>query len=72
MQYLTNGEEGTRHMRSSDTRAEGVADLERLTAELDPRTFAAAIVSGGQTPCLRITNRRAPQLTEDVYAGRGF
>ncbi len=72
MQYLTNGEEGTRHMRSSDSWAEGVAALERLTAELDPGTFVAAIVSGGRAPCLRITNRCAPQLTEDVYAGRGF
>jgi hypothetical protein len=59
-------------MRSTDTRAEGVAALEQLAAELDPGTFAAAIVGDGQVPCLRIINRRAPQLTEDVYAGRGF
>jgi hypothetical protein len=51
---------------------EGTANLDRLAAELDPGTFAAVIVRSGRSACLRISNRRASQLTEDVYAGRGF
>jgi hypothetical protein len=48
------------------------AALDELAARLDTTTFAATIVNSGSTPCLRITNRHAPQLTEDIYAGRGY
>jgi hypothetical protein len=49
-----------------------LSTLEKLAAELDPGQYAAAIIRQGRAPCLRVTNRRAPQLTEDIYAGRGW
>ena len=46
--------------------------LERLAAELDPERYASAIMRQGRVPCLRVINRHAPQLAEDIYAGRGW
>jgi hypothetical protein len=45
-----------------------VTALERLAAELDPRTFATTLVAGENTvPCLCVASRNA-QLAEDIYA----
>ncbi len=47
-------------------------DLERLAAELGSERYAVTLVtSAGRRPCLRVTNRAAKQLTEDIYAGDG-
>ena len=43
-----------------------------LPAALDAAVFTATIVTGQGPPFLRVTNRRASWLTEDVYAGRGW
>lgn len=51
---------------------DGRGGLERLAAELDSSTFAMVVIRQGQVPCLRVVNRRAPQLSEDIYAGRGW
>ena len=59
-------------METTDTHSAGVADLDTLTAGLDPGAFAAAIVRSGRSVCLRVTSRRNSRLTEDVYAGLGF
>lgn len=59
-------------MQTTDTQTAGVPDLETLAADLDPGAFTAVIVRSGRSACLRVTSRRAPQLSEDVYAGHGF
>ena len=50
----------------------GTAALEQLAAGLDPRQYAAAFIRKSGPPCLRVTSRTAPQLSEDIYAGRGW
>ena len=56
-----------------DTRPAGNLErLERLAAELGSQQYAATLVTGqGRRPCLRVTNREAKQLTEDIYEGDG-
>jgi len=47
-------------------------DLERLAAELGGEKFAVTLVAGdGRRPRLRVTNRAAAQITEDIYEGDG-
>src|SRR6266498_2034595 len=47
--------------------------LEKLAAELDGRRFTVTLIkSAGRRARLRITNRAAAQLTEDIYAGDGW
>lgn len=48
---------------------EGTAALEALAWELDSERYATIIVGGQGVPSLRVVNREAPQLTEDIYAG---
>jgi len=55
-----------------DTTVADATSLERLAAKLDGNEYSTVIVSGQRVPCLRVVNRRAPQLTEDIYAGRGW
>ena len=48
----------------------GVAALEELATALDPREFAAILVTGReQRPCLTVTHR-ITRVTEDIYADR--
>ena len=48
-------------------------DLEKLAAELDSQQYAVTLVTRtGRHPRLRITNRAAAQLTEDIYTGSGY
>ncbi len=47
-------------------------DLEKLAAELGSQQYAVTLVtSAGRRPHLRVTNRAAKQLTEDIYEGDG-
>lgn len=51
----------------------GMAELEKLAAELDGLTYAARLVTPqGRRPYLHVRNRAAGVLTENVYAGDGF
>jgi hypothetical protein len=53
----------------SDSDNTGTAELEKLAAELDGKTYAVTLVTTtGRRPCLSITNRQAVQLTEFIYA----
>jgi hypothetical protein len=46
-----------------------VTDLEKLAAELDGQAYAVTLVTAkGRRSCLSITNRRAVQLTENIYS----
>jgi hypothetical protein len=56
---------------SSLSSREGTAALQALAEALNPEQFAATIVPG-VSPHLRVTNRHARQLTENVYAGQGW
>ncbi len=48
----------------------GTADLEKLAAELNGQQYAVTLVTAaGRRPHLAVTNRRALQLTENIYAG---
>lgn len=48
---------------------DGVADLERLAAGLNGNDYLATVtVVPGRRPCLRITNRHARALTENIYS----
>jgi hypothetical protein len=50
----------------------GAAELEKLAAELDGKTYAVTLeTAAGRRPCLSITNRHATQLTEFIYAAPG-
>ena len=50
----------------------GAAELEKLAAEIDGEEYAVTLVSAaGRRPCLSITNRKAVQLTEFIYAAPG-
>ena len=47
----------------------GMADLEKLASELDGKAYSVTLVTAtGRRPCLSITNRKAVQLTEFIYA----
>jgi hypothetical protein len=51
----------------------GTADLEKLAAELDSQTYAVNLVAPvNGRPHLRITNRAAARLTENVYCDGDF
>jgi hypothetical protein len=53
----------------SDGDTSGTAELEKLAAELDGKTYAVTLLTAaGRRPCLSITNRQAVQLTEFIYA----
>ncbi len=52
-----------------DTQTGGIADLEKLAERLDGQTYSVSLVTGeGRRPCLYVTNRRAEQLAEFIYA----
>jgi hypothetical protein len=46
----------------------GIADLEKLAAEIDGQTYVVALVTTQGRPHLHITNRQATQLTERIYS----
>lgn len=47
----------------------GVADLEKLAAELDGKTYVVSLLTAsGRRPCLAITNRDATRLADYVYS----
>lgn len=51
----------------------GVADLEKLAAELDGEQYQARVVAhAGRRPYLHVRNRAAGVLTENVYADSTF
>jgi hypothetical protein len=53
--------------------AAGEAELEKLAAELDGQAYAVSLVTGGgRRPHLVITNRKALQLTENIYCAEGW
>jgi hypothetical protein len=45
--------------------------LEQLADELGSAAYAT-ILTGGQVPTLRVVNRQAPRLAEDIHAGDGW
>jgi hypothetical protein len=45
--------------------------LEQLADELGSVGFAT-ILTGGRAPTLRVVNRQAPRLAEDVHTGDGW
>jgi hypothetical protein len=52
---------------------DATADLEKLAAELDGQAYAVNLVAPvNGRPHLRIANRAAAQLTENVYCDGGF
>ena len=46
--------------------------LENLAAALDPGQYTAVLLGEGEMPCLRVSNRLAHRLSEDIYAGRSY
>ncbi len=50
---------------------DSTAELEKLAAELDHRNYAT-IMTGGPLATLRVVNRNAPRLAEDIHAGDGW
>jgi len=47
----------------------GIADLEKLAAELDGEAFKATLMTvAGRRPCIRVVNREAVMLGEYIYA----
>jgi hypothetical protein len=49
----------------------GTAELEKLAAELDSGEYATVMTSG-PLATLRVINRRAPGLAEDIHTGDGW
>ena len=45
--------------------------LEQLADQLDSSGYAT-ILTCGQAPILRVINRQAPRLAEDIHAGDGW
>lgn len=45
--------------------------LEQLADQLGSAGFAT-ILTGGRAPTLRVVNRQAPRLAEDVHTGDGW
>jgi len=59
-------------MANAQDLAAGAAELEKLAAELDGKTYVVTLETvQGRRPCLSITNRHATQLTEFIYAAPG-
>jgi hypothetical protein len=57
----------------TDSSHDSQADLEKLAAELDGKTYAVSLVAPASgRPHLRIANRAAGQLTENVYCDGDF
>ena len=56
----------------TETSQADIAALETLASEIDPGEYSTAIVCHGGVPCLRVASLQAPQLAEDIYAGRGW
>jgi hypothetical protein len=56
----------------TESSREDTAALEALAEALDPGQFAATVTLGTAAPHLRITNRHARQLSENIYAGHGW
>jgi hypothetical protein len=60
-------------MRSPGNSTAGTAELEKLAAELDSQKYAVSLVtSDGRRSHLTITNRKALQLTENIYCAEGW
>ncbi len=60
-------------MTGRDADASATARLEKLAAEISDRQYSARLVANpGRHPRLRVTNRIAAQLTEDIYCGGDF
>jgi hypothetical protein len=55
----------------TESSPEDTTPLEALAQALDPGQFAATITPG-PVPHLRITNRHARELSENIYAGHGW
>jgi hypothetical protein len=56
-------------MANAQDLAAGAAELEKLAAQLDGKTYAVSLVTGdGRRPGLHISNRDASQLAEHVYS----
>jgi hypothetical protein len=51
--------------------ATDISALEQLADELGSADFAT-ILTGGQAPTLRVVNRQAPRLAEDIHTGDGW
>ena len=51
--------------------ATGSTLLEQLAGQFGRAGFAT-ILTGGRAPTLRVVNRRAPRLAEDVHTGDGW
>jgi hypothetical protein len=49
----------------------GTTALEQLAAGLSADDYAT-ILTGGKVPTLRVVNRQAPRLVEDVHTGDGW
>lgn len=56
------------------TEAAATARVEALARELSRRGFATTVttVNGQHQPCLRVVNKQAPRMWEDVYAAPDF
>ncbi|HEY3958294.1 MAG TPA: hypothetical protein VGM53_33425 [Streptosporangiaceae bacterium] len=52
-------------------RATGSTPLEQLADQLSHDGYAT-ILTGGQAPTLRVVNRRAPGLAENIRTGDGW
>jgi len=54
----------------TDTAAvtKAVGQLEVLASDLSARGLATTIVAGRSHSCVRVVNKNAPQMCEDVYA----
>jgi len=51
----------------------GIAELEKLAAEINGGDYQAQVVTPhGRRPHVRVGNRRAGVLTENIYAGDGY
>ncbi len=49
------------------------ADLERLATVLDPRDYVTSLVlRQGAPPCLTVSSRLVPILSEEIYARHGW
>jgi hypothetical protein len=48
-----------------------ITPLEQLADQLGSTSYAT-ILTGGHAPTLRVVNRQAPRLAEDIHAGDGW
>src|SRR5579859_5333767 len=56
---------------ASMAHATGSTPLEQLAGQLGSAEFAT-ILTGGRAPTLRVVNRHAPRLAEDIHTGDGW